>query len=101
LLANALHYTPTNGSVTVLGQATADSIVLAVRDTGRGLSAEQQAHVFDRFYRGDPSRSRDTGGTGLGLAIVKAIVAAHGGRVAAASGGYDQGSTFTLNLPRQ
>ena len=54
---------------------------LAVRDTGEGLEPDQLAAVFDRFYRADRSRSRETGGTGLGLAIVKAIVEAHGGRV--------------------
>ena len=55
-------------------------------------------HVFDRFYRTDPARSRETGGSGLGLAIVKAIVEAHGGRVRAASAGLGKGSTFTIHL---
>jgi signal transduction histidine kinase len=100
LLVNALRYTP-QGDVTVVGTVTPDAITLAVQDTGIGLTAEQLAHVFDRFYRGDKSRSRDTGGTGLGLAIVKAIVEAHGGSVAAASSGPGQGSTFSLQLPRQ
>ena len=55
--------------------------MLEVADRGAGLSDEQAAHVFERFYRGDPSRSRDRGGAGLGLAIVAAIVEAHGGAV--------------------
>ena len=76
-----------------------DEVHLAVRDTGEGLEPDQLAAVFDRFYRTDRSRSRDTGGTGLGLAIVKAIVEAHGGRVEAHSAGKGQGSTFTVVLP--
>lgn len=100
LLANALRYTPEGGSVTVIGTFTADSVDIAVQDTGIGLNEEQLAQVFDRFYRGDRSRSRDTGGTGLGLAIVKAIVEAHGGQVAASSRGAGLGSTFSLHLPR-
>ncbi len=70
------------------------------QDTGEGLEPEQLASVFDRFYRADKSRSRETGGTGLGLAIVKAIVEAHGGRVEAASAGKSRGSRFTLRFPR-
>jgi signal transduction histidine kinase len=57
--------------------------------------------VFDRFYRGDKSRSRETGGTGLGLAIVKAIVEAHGGQVEAQSAGKGQGSTFIIHFPKE
>lgn len=99
LLANALRYTPRGGSVTVLGRIEGDAICLAVRDTGAGLDAEQLTMVFERFYRADRSRSRDTGGTGLGLAIVKAIVEAHEGRVAVRSDGPGQGSSFSLYLP--
>jgi signal transduction histidine kinase len=100
LLANALRYTPRGGCVTVVGQVEPDAVYLAVQDTGAGLDAGQLGQVFERFYRGDKSRSRDTGGSGLGLAIVKASVEAHGGRVAAQSNGVDQGSTFSLYLPR-
>ncbi len=101
LLVNSLRYTPKGGTVTVAGSVTPDAVSLSVRDTGIGLTDEQLMHVFDRFYRGDRSRSRDTGGTGLGLAIVKAIIESHGGQVAAASNGPNQGSTFSLYLPRQ
>jgi two-component system OmpR family sensor kinase len=99
LLANALRHTPAGGQVTVSATATAGKVLLAVRDTGEGLDPEQLAAVFDRFYRGDKSRSRETGGTGLGLAIVKAIVEAHGGRVAAQSAGKGQGCAFVVTLP--
>jgi two-component system, OmpR family, sensor histidine kinase BaeS len=73
-----------------------DTVYLAVCDTGAGLDADQLGLVFERFYRGNKSRSRDTGGSGLGLAIVKA----HGGRVAAHCNGAGWGSTFALYLPQ-
>ena len=60
---------------------------LEVEDTGEGIAPEHLAHIFDRFYRVDPARDRDTGGAGLGLALVRAMVEAHGGRVTAASAG--------------
>lgn len=100
LLANALRHTPAGGRVTVIGRPDHDAVYLAVLDTGAGLDADQIPLVFDRFYRGDRSRSRDTGGTGLGLAIVKAIIEAHDGRVVATSHGVDQGSSFALYLPQ-
>jgi signal transduction histidine kinase len=99
LLANALRHTPRGGSVTVVGRTEGDAVYLAVQDTGAGLDAEHLEFVFDRFYRGDKARSRDTGGTGLGLAIVKAIVEAHDGRVVATSTGVGHGSSFGLYLP--
>jgi signal transduction histidine kinase len=100
LLANALRHTPAGGSVTVVGRPDHDEVYLAVVDTGAGLEANQVGLVFDRFYRTDRSRSRDTGGAGLGLAIVKAIVEAHDGRVVATSNGVGQGSSFGLYLPQ-
>ena len=99
LLTNALRHTPAGGEVSVSAESRPDEIQLNVRDTGEGLDPEQLAAVFDRFYRADKSRSRDTGGTGLGLAIAKAIVEAHGGRVEARSDGKGQGSTFGVILP--
>jgi signal transduction histidine kinase len=99
LLSNSLRHTPPGGSVTVTGTKTAGEIRLSVADTGEGLEPAQLAAVFDRFYRADKSRSRETGGTGLGLAIVKAIVEAHGGRVAVQSAGKGQGSAFSVSLP--
>ena len=99
LLSNALRHTPAGGEISVSGTREGSEVRLAVRDTGEGMQPDQLAAAFDRFYRADKSRSRDTGGTGLGLAIVKAIVEAHGGRVEAHSEGSGQGSTFTVVLP--
>ena len=99
LLSNALRHTPPGGEIEVALAASAAEVRLAVRDSGEGLAPEQVASVFDRFYRADKSRSRETGGTGLGLAIVKALAEAHAGRAEAASPGRDQGSTFTVILP--
>ena len=99
LLSNALRHTPDGGKITVSGKTYEENILLSVRDTGKGLDSHQLAAVFDRFYRVDKSRSRETGGTGLGLAIVKAIVEAHGGKVEAYSAGKGQGCEFLVQLP--
>jgi len=94
LVANALRHTPTGGSITVGGSATAASVVLTVRDTGPGIDPELLPHVFDRFVKGSGSR-----GSGLGLAIARGLVEAHGGTIAveAPAGG---GTTFRVELPR-
>lgn len=99
LLANAIYYTPEGGTVTVSLQANQDSLQIAIQDSGEGIAPEQITHIFDRFYRTDPSRSRESGGSGLGLAIVKAIVETHRGQVRAESDGLGQGSRFTITLP--
>jgi signal transduction histidine kinase len=99
LLANALRHTPSGGTITVSVQVQASGVALSVADTGDGIDAQALPHVFDRFYRTDPSRSRETGGSGLGLAIVKALVETQGGSVEAASPGAGQGSIFTLHFP--
>jgi signal transduction histidine kinase len=99
LLSNALRHTQQGGAITVYGTTSSGNLRIAVADTGEGLDGEQLYSVFNRFYRADKSRSRDTGGTGLGLAIVKAIIEAHGGAVEAASAGPGQGCTFTITLP--
>jgi signal transduction histidine kinase len=98
LLSNALRHTPRGGVIRVLGANTPAGMRLIVEDTGEGLEPEQLASVFNRFYRADKSRSRETGGTGLGLAIVKAIVEAHGGTITASSEGKGQGSRFTIEF---
>ncbi len=99
LMTNALRHTPPGGTITIQGKALPGEISLSVTDTGEGLEKEQIEVVFDRFYRGDKSRSRDTGGTGLGLAIAKAIIEAHGGAITAYSEGKGCGCVFTISLP--
>jgi signal transduction histidine kinase len=99
LLDNALRHTPPGGTVTVTADRDPAGVRLTVTDTGEGIAAEHLPHIFERFYRGDPARHRGHGGSGIGLAIVRAIVAEHGGRVSAASGGPGAGSAFTIVLP--
>lgn len=99
LLANALRHTPSGGAITIKTQIAAKQALLAVQDTGDGIEPQHLAHVFDRFYRTDPSRSRESGGSGLGLAIVKAIVEGHGGSISASSAGAGKGSSFQITLP--
>ena len=79
LISNALRYTPPQGSITVAARTDRASVTIEVADTGSGIAPEDLPHVFDRFYRADKSRSRESGGSGLGLAIAKSIVEAHGG----------------------
>lgn len=85
LFDNSLRHTPTGGTITLEAHVDGDETELAVTDTGAGIPREHLGRIFERFYRVDPSRSRDEGGTGLGLAIVKHLVEAHGGRVGAES----------------
>lgn len=97
LLDNALRYTPPGGRVEVSLETQGGEVRLAVRDTGPGLKPGEEERVFQRFYRGDPARSR--GGSGLGLAIAKSLVEAMGGRVRA--GNHPEGGAwFALWLPR-
>ncbi|WNI33953.1 HAMP domain-containing sensor histidine kinase [Streptomyces sp. ITFR-6] len=100
LVSNAVRHTPSGGSVTLraYGSEPGDAVLVDVADTGSGISPEDLAHVFDRFWRGEKSRSRRTGGSGLGLAIVRKLAEAHDGTVTAVSVP-GQGSVFTLRLP--
>jgi signal transduction histidine kinase len=98
LLGNALTHTPEGGTIRVSARASAGRVAVEVADSGEGISAEHLPHVFDRFYRSDPSRARSTGGAGLGLAIVKQLVEAHGGQVSVASAP-GAGARFTFTLP--
>ena len=79
LLSNALRYTDAGGSVRVVVRRDGDDALLEVTDTGIGIAPEDLPRVFTRFWRGEKSRSRDTGGAGIGLSIVKELVQAHGG----------------------
>ncbi len=100
LLNNALVHTSKGGQITIHTSYTSEKVSLQVKDTGDGIPVENLPYVFNRFYRVDSSRNRNTGGTGLGLAIVKALVEAHGGRISVTSEGkVGQGSTFTVELP--
>ena len=101
LLVNALRHTPAGGCITVRLLLVNAQVKLVIEDTGDGIDAEHLPYLFDRFYRTDSARDRDHGGAGLGLAIVRALVEAHGGTVAVASAGRNQGSTFTITLPAQ
>jgi signal transduction histidine kinase len=98
LLDNALHYTPSGGSVTIRLQTEGQEVTVAVEDTGHGIEPEHIPHLFERFYRTDWARAKDAGGTGLGLPIVKEIAEAHGGTISVTSQ-IDKGSVFTLRLP--
>ena len=99
LAHNALRYTPPGGIIAFEGAADDRSVMITVADTGVGIPAEEQALVFERFYRGDSSRTRETGGAGLGLALVRELVEAMGGSVAAESTP-GRGSRFQVRLPR-
>jgi signal transduction histidine kinase len=99
LISNARRHTPDEGSIDVRAMRQGDRVTIAVADTGCGIAAEHLPHVFERFYRADPSRDRATGGAGLGLAIVRRLAEAHGGTVTAASEGQGRGATVTISLP--
>jgi signal transduction histidine kinase len=98
LLDNAVRFTPSGGSVTVSADRHDGSVEVRVADTGVGIPAEHLPRLFERFYRADPSRSREDGGTGIGLAIARSVVEAHGGHINAQSEP-GVGSVFTFDLP--
>jgi heavy metal sensor kinase len=98
LVANAIKYTQEGGEVEVNVRRDRGVAVLEVSDNGAGISAHALPHVFERFYRADKARSRNSGGAGLGLAIVKAICTAHGAEIKVSSK-EGQGSRFTVELP--
>ncbi len=98
LLTNALAHTPSGGNITVKAARTETGVRFAVVDTGPGLTPEQAAHVFERFYRTDDARQRDQGGSGLGLAITQELVKLHSGHIWVESE-LNLGSTFTFTVP--
>lgn len=100
LISNAITYTPSGGYVEVSVKEEASKIYVNIKDTGIGIDKEEIPRIFERFYRVDNSRSRNSGGTGLGLAIVKHIVEAHRGNISVQSK-VNQGSTFTICLEKE
>jgi two-component system OmpR family sensor kinase len=98
LADNAIKYTPAGGTVTLALEKSGGWVKVSVSDTGIGISADDQAFVFDRFYRTDKARSREVGGSGLGLSIAQWLAYAHQGKVTVSSQAQN-GSTFTLWLP--
>lgn len=99
LVSNAICYTPQGGSIMITADIEDESLVIRVKDTGIGISTEDLPLIFDRFYRVDEDRNRETGGTGLGLAIARQAVLRHGGTISVEStpGG---GTTFEVRFPR-
>jgi two-component system phosphate regulon sensor histidine kinase PhoR len=96
LVHNAIKFTPPGGSVALSAEQAGREVVIAVRDSGVGVPAQDLSRIFERFYKAD--RARSGGGSGLGLAIARHIVQAHGGRIWAESV-EGQGSTFYFSLP--
>lgn len=99
LLENALSHTPEEGEVRISIDSRPENILISVSDTGPGIAPEDLPHIFERFYRGDKSRGRETPGTGLGLAIAKEIVELHGGTIEAENR-MGSGAVFRIILPK-
>ena len=97
LIDNAVKYTPRGGTILLSAKENDSHAILTVEDTGMGIQAEDLPHIFERFYRGD--RSRTTPGSGLGLSLAEAFVRAHGGKISVTSS-LEQGTTVTILLPR-
>jgi len=98
LIENAVNYSPQGTKVAVSTSAENGILSVAVSDQGIGIPEAEVERIFERFYRVDPARSRETGGTGLGLSIVKHVVTKHGGEISVWSS-ENVGSTFTIRLP--
>ena len=99
LVGNAIKYTPTAGSIQLSLEADEDTVIVHVKDSGYGISAEDLPFIFDRFYRANDVRIKNIEGNGLGLAIVKSIIEKHSGRISVESKP-GKGSCFTITLPR-
>ena len=98
LLENAIRFTPADGHIEVQVGHQADQVVLRVVDSGPGIAREEQAQIFEFFYRGDKARSIESGGIGLGLSIAKIVAEAYGGTLTVNSE-LGEGSTFTMTIP--
>ncbi|WP_031461117.1 sensor histidine kinase [Chloroflexus sp. MS-G] len=99
ILANAYRYTPAGGQVTVQVSTDDQEVRVAVIDSGIGIAAEHLPHLFERFYRVDKSRARNSGGSGIGLAIARHLIYAQGGEIWAESDGIGKGARFIFTLP--
>ena len=100
LLSNSLKYSKINGEVLLTLRSINDSIIIEVKDNGIGIPKKDSPFIFERFYRSDESRDKNTGGVGIGLTIVKAIVEAHSGTINVISA-LGEGSTFVLTFPKK
>jgi len=98
LIENAIKYTPPEGQVSLAAKRVWDQIEVIVENSGEPIPPEHLPHIFERFYRVESSRSRDSGGAGLGLAISREIIRRHGGDIQVASDA-ESGTVFTLQLP--
>jgi two-component system OmpR family sensor kinase len=99
LIGNVRRHTEPRTACALQVRSTDTDVLVTVADNGAGMDADDAAHAFDRFYRADASRNRDSGGSGLGLSIAKAIVDAHGGDITLETG-IDAGTRVTIRLPR-
>ena len=100
LLSNALKYTSENGKVTVISERKDGAVSIAVADSGVGISGDDLPFIFERLYRADVSRSKNTGGFGIGLTIAKYETEALGGNITVSSV-YGKGSVFTVTIPER
>ena len=100
LVENALKFTPPDGRVDVAVAHDPEQVTIAVSDTGRGLTAEETSHVFERFWQAEDDSARGFAGLGLGLSIVKHVVDAHAGTIDVESPGLGHGATFRVRIPR-
>lgn len=99
LLSNALKYSKDEGEITIKTENTGSDVLIRIKDTGIGIAKEELPYIFERFYRADKSRNRQTGGVGIGLTITRAIIEAHEGTITAGSE-YGRGTEFTIRLPQ-
>jgi signal transduction histidine kinase len=100
LLHNAIKFTPQGGQIHIQLSTNETGIAVKVSDTGLGISADDQMHIFERFYKADKARDRSLGGNGLGLSLVKKIVELHGGNVTVVSE-FGKGAAFTVQIPKK
>lgn len=99
LLSNAFRYTPPGGSITLKAKSHDFFAEIGVSDSGVGIDQKHLPHIFERFYRVDKSRTRESGGTGIGLTIARHLIYGQGGEIWASSAGHGQGTTFHITLP--